>query len=461
MTPRRKQHKRAKSAKSATPPRAAKAGAAPPQAATPLHKGRAKKAAAPKRGSNARTPARVLSAPAAVTGASEGTTAPTGPRQAVSATQGTGAVPMATTAGPAAAGSTAVADPPITAAPAPSAPEATEAAEAPDAQGDQRVRTRPAPDSEPNSAPEHTPQEAFDALYLRGAGQLVRQVELLTGDAECARQAVAHAYESAWQHWPEVARDSDPVGWVRAAAYEYAFAPWQRWRPGHRTPPTYRPGSAQLGPWRRWAPGHRTQLRTPEGQFEAASPRTTADQAHLASATTADGRFEATPSRTPDARPEAARTSTAGVGIEAALLELPPVYRKAVMLHDGLGIGLEEAAAEVEATTPAAAARVTHAREALAAAVPGLDDEAVPERLGALLGAEPEPDPPDRPAGVRDASERAARRRTVGAYALTAVIAAVTTVAIVLGPAHVTAGGQHGGVTPSPTGEQSHAAVRK
>ncbi|WP_308012121.1 sigma factor-like helix-turn-helix DNA-binding protein [Actinacidiphila acidipaludis] len=208
----------------------------------------------------------------------------------------------------------------------------------------------------------HGPEAAFDALYIRSAGPLLRQVELLTGDPVFSRHTVLHAFGQAWQRWPEVARDSDPVGWVRAAAYEYALAPWQRWLPGA---------------------GHRPQPRKPEEP------------------------------------------------LEAALLDLPPAYRRVVLLYDGLGLDLPEAAAEVEASTVAAAARITHAREALAAAVPE-PGEPLSERLGALLDGEPEP--PRSPAAVRDAGERGARQRTLGAYALTGLIAVVTLGVVLLGP---------------------------
>lgn len=222
------------------------------------------------------------------------------------------------------------------------------------------------PTDKPPLRPGRTPEEAFDLLYARGAAALLRQVELLTGDPEFARETVTHAYDLAWQRWPEVARDGDPAGWVRAAAYEYALAPWHRWVPGHRRPQPGPPG----GP------------------------------------------------------------------LEAALLGLPPAYRKAVLLHDGLGLDLTAAAAEVESTAGAAAARVTHARQALAAAVPGLDDAALPDRLGELLDADPDLEPPDEPQGVRDASERGARRRMVGGFALAGVIAVATILSVMFGPIH-------------------------
>jgi DNA-directed RNA polymerase specialized sigma24 family protein/DNA-binding XRE family transcriptional regulator len=84
--------------------------------------------------------------------------------------------------------------------------------------------------------PALTPAQAFDALYEFGAPALVRQTYLLTGRRELARESVERAFQLAWEHWPEVARDRDPVGWVRATAYEYALSPWHRFRPRHRQP---------------------------------------------------------------------------------------------------------------------------------------------------------------------------------------------------------------------------------
>ncbi|MFI1098262.1 hypothetical protein [Streptomyces sp. NPDC020917] len=229
-----------------------------------------------------------------------------------------------------------------------------------------------------------TPEAAFDALYVRSAGALLRQVELLTGDPVFAGHAVARAFDLAWQRWPEVAEDSDPVGWVRAAAYEYALAPWQRWVPGA---------------------AHRLQPHPPEDS------------------------------------------------LAAALLDLPPAHRRALMLHDGLGLDLPDAAAEVEASTASTAARITHAREALTAALPE-PAQPLSVRLGALLDGEQ--DPPQEPAGVREASERGVHRRTVGAFGLTGLIAAVTLTVVLAGPGT----GKHATPpdAPAPAASTPHAA---
>lgn len=234
-----------------------------------------------------------------------------------------------------------------------------------------RVRT-PARNRAGEATRPRTPRAAFDALYARCAGALVRQVELLTGDREFARRAVVRAFDLAWQRWPEVACDRDPAGWVRAAAYEHALAPWARWLP------------ARLG-------GRSRRRAAP------ADP------------------------------------------VAAALLELPPARRRTVLLHDGLGLGLPQAAAEAEASTRAAAGRIALGRAELARALPdapaepeGAAEAAVPERLSALLDGAPEP--PRPPAAVRDASERGVRRRTAGGYALTGCVALAALVTVLAGP---------------------------
>ncbi|MER6114965.1 helix-turn-helix domain-containing protein [Streptomyces sp. NPDC001743] len=93
-----------------------------------------------------------------------------------------------------------------------------------------------------------SPAAAFDALYRHSAAALYRQTYLLTGRRALSREAVGKAFELAWQRWPEVAVDRDPVGWVRAAAYEYAMSPWHRWRREHRhpDPPPEAPGARAL-----------------------------------------------------------------------------------------------------------------------------------------------------------------------------------------------------------------------
>lgn len=107
-------------------------------------------------------------------------------------------------------------------------PEPAPTAEAPEPEPD--------PESESGPAPRSTPTDDFDALYAYAAPALTRQAYLLTGRRALALEAVQRAFHQAWARWPEVATDPDPVGWVRAAVYEYALSPWHQFRRAHRHP---------------------------------------------------------------------------------------------------------------------------------------------------------------------------------------------------------------------------------
>ncbi|MFE5488152.1 sigma factor-like helix-turn-helix DNA-binding protein [Streptomyces sp. NPDC056527] len=217
----------------------------------------------------------------------------------------------------------------------------------------------PAPPAQPPAEPTLTPEEAFDALYAHAAPGLVHQAYLLTGRRLLARESVERAFHQAWENWPEVAVDRDPVGWVRAAAYEYALSPWHRLRRAHKHP---------------------------------------------------------------DAPPaEAGRRA-----LLATLLELPPPYRRTVLLYDGLGLDLPETAAETEASTPAAANRLLHARTVIGQRVPELaDPQALHERLG-ILAAEAPSTTLAEAETVRSGSERRSRMWTRAVVGVTAVLIGAT-----------------------------------
>ncbi|MEU6949983.1 sigma factor-like helix-turn-helix DNA-binding protein [Streptomyces sp. NPDC046316] len=215
--------------------------------------------------------------------------------------------------------------------------------------------------------PSLTPEEAFDALYAHAAPGLLHQTYLLTGRRRLSRESVEHAFHHAWQHWPEVAVDRDPVGWVRAAAYEYALSPWHRLRRTHKHPD---------------------------------APPTEAGRRELL----------------------------------AALLELPPPYRRTVLLYDGLGLDLPETAAETEASTPAAANRVLHARTVIGQRVPELaDPDALHRTLGALATEAPTATLPEA-RSVRTGSERSSRMWTRAVIGVTAALIAVTAITAATAP---------------------------
>ncbi|MDX6330686.1 MAG: hypothetical protein QOI83_3069 [Streptomycetaceae bacterium] len=109
--------------------------------------------------------------------------------------------------------------------------------------------------------------------------------------------------------------------------------------------------------------------------------------------------------------------------LRTALLRLPRSYRQAVLLYDGVGLDLPETAAESQASTPAAAGRITRGRAALTEAAP---EPWLPARLAALLAVDCAAIVPWAPPAVRRRSERRTRRLTTGALALTAAVAAAT-----------------------------------
>ncbi|MFF5702402.1 helix-turn-helix domain-containing protein [Streptomyces sp. NPDC012794] len=124
-----------------------------------------------------------------------------------------------------------------------------------------------------------------------------------------------------------------------------------------------------------------------------------------------------------------------------ALLALPPVHRRTVLLYDGVGLDLPDTAAETEASTPAAGHRLLRAHAELVRRIPGLAgltpeqrSALLRERLGAVRPAvslEPRP-----AATVRTVSEHRARRLARAALVLTAVIAASTGYTTVTAPDH-------------------------
>ncbi|MFI6947096.1 helix-turn-helix domain-containing protein [Streptomyces sp. NPDC050422] len=219
-----------------------------------------------------------------------------------------------------------------------------------------------------------SPAEAFDALYRHAAPALYRQTYLLTGRRALSREAVGKAFELAWQRWPEVAVDRDPVGWVRAAAYEHAMSPWHRLRREHRHP---------------------------DPPPEAPGPRALLD----------------------------------------ALLALPPSYRRTLLLHDGVGLGLPETAAETEASTPAAAGRLMTARASVAEQLPELAEPSAPagqsallhEHLGALALAQPAASLPV-PDLIRTGCERKAQLWTRAAIAFTVLLIGLTLITLATAP---------------------------
>uniref|UniRef100_UPI003D7238E0 DNA-directed RNA polymerase sigma-70 factor n=1 Tax=Streptomyces sp. YPW6 TaxID=2840373 RepID=UPI003D7238E0 len=141
--------------------------------------------------------------------------------------------------------------------------------------------------------------------------------------------------------------------------------------------------------------------------------------------------------------PDAPPTEPGKRALFDALLDLPPAYRRTLLLYDGVGLDLPETAAETEASTPAAAGRLLTARAAVAERLPDLKGSGSPaeqsallhDRLGGLARAEHVPVP--RPArAVRTGSESKARLWTRSAVAGVALLIAVTGLTLHTAPTH-------------------------
>ncbi|MFJ8009692.1 helix-turn-helix domain-containing protein [Streptomyces fagopyri] len=119
----------------------------------------------------------------------------------------------------------------------------------------------------------------------------------------------------------------------------------------------------------------------------------------------------------------------------SVLLELPPMHRRTLLLYDGVGLDLPETAAETEASTPAAANRLLHARETVATRLPEL---AAPENLHRRLAeiAGTERLGAGKPFMVRWGSERRALHWTRAAMAFTAVFIGITSLTLRAAPDH-------------------------
>ncbi|MFJ1603143.1 sigma factor-like helix-turn-helix DNA-binding protein [Streptomyces sp. NPDC088253] len=133
--------------------------------------------------------------------------------------------------------------------------------------------------------------------------------------------------------------------------------------------------------------------------------------------------------------PEPPPTAPADRALLDVLLQLPPVYRRTLLLYDGVGLDLPETAAETEASTPAAASRLMRAREAVATRLPELaEPKELHRRLAEVASAERLRAP--KPTTVRWGGEQRARHWTRAAIAFTVVLIGATTLTLRTAPDH-------------------------
>ncbi|GGV10163.1 hypothetical protein GCM10010495_24210 [Kitasatospora herbaricolor] len=238
----------------------------------------------------------------------------------------------------------------------------------------------------------------FEELYESAHTRLVQQVFLLTGARRHTLHCVHLAFGAALRVWPEVSALPDPEAWVRARACEAALSPWHR--AGRRR------AAAVRRPWRR-------QAVRPADESQAVLP-------------------------------DHDRLSDQDRALLKALRRLSRPQRRALVLHDGIGLPAAAVAVEVESSTAAAEGRVLAARVALAAALPELvgADPADPgfgDRLSALLyraGVRgcPEPHRPPVPALSARHRLRTAGRTGGAALVTLAMATAVGTTLFGAGP---------------------------
>ncbi|MFF4725958.1 sigma factor-like helix-turn-helix DNA-binding protein [Streptomyces mirabilis] len=133
--------------------------------------------------------------------------------------------------------------------------------------------------------------------------------------------------------------------------------------------------------------------------------------------------------------PEPPPAAPADRALLDVLLQLPPVYRRTLLLYDGVGLDLPETAAETEASTPAAANRLLHAREAVATRLPELaEPKELRRRLAEVASAERLR--AAKPTTVRWGGEQRARQWTRAAIAFTVVLIGATTLTLRTAPDH-------------------------
>ncbi|MFE2723713.1 LuxR C-terminal-related transcriptional regulator [Kitasatospora sp. NPDC059327] len=178
----------------------------------------------------------------------------------------------------------------------------------------------------PAAATPPAPVRSFEELYEAAHTRLVQQVFLLTSCKHRAVHCVRLAFGEARRRWDEVAAGADPEGWVRARACEAALSPW------------HRGGPRRAHVWR--LPHRRIKVR-PADESQAVLP-------------------------------DHDRLTDRDRALLKALKRLSRPQRRALVLHDGLGLPAAAVAVEVESTVAAAEGRVWAGRAALAQWVPEL-----------------------------------------------------------------------------------------
>lgn len=174
-------------------------------------------------------------------------------------------------------------------------------------------------------------QGSFDGFYLGTRVQLLRQLTMMTGDAEQAADALQEAYARAWVRWDRVSGLESPAAWVRTVAWRVAISQ------------------------------HRRSM--------VASDR-------LRRFFALEGAVDETPVR------------DEVLDLRAALRLLSPEHRRALVLYEMCGLSIAQVAAETEVAEGTVKSRLARGRSALAAAMgptyvtAGVSDRAAERGMG-------------------------------------------------------------------------------
>jgi RNA polymerase sigma-70 factor (ECF subfamily) len=156
-------------------------------------------------------------------------------------------------------------------------------------------------------------QRSFEEFYLGTRVRLLRQLAMMTGDAEQAADVLQEAYIRAWQRWGKVAGLESPEGWVRTVAWRVAVSQHRRHLVGA------------------------DRVRRLFGSHGQVDDHT-------------DHRVEA-------------------MDLQTALAHLSPDHRRVLVLHEMAGLSVREVAAETGVPEGTVKSRLSRAREAMSAAL--------------------------------------------------------------------------------------------
>ena len=152
----------------------------------------------------------------------------------------------------------------------------------------------------------------FDEFYLASRPRLLRQLTVMTGNAELAADVLQEAHARAWQRWRRVSRLDNPEAWVRTVAWRIAVSQ------------------------------HRRSLVAADKVRRLFGPA--------------------------DAIAQPARSDEV-IDIRAALRQLSPEHRRALVLYEMCGLSVPQVAAETGVAEGTVKSRLSRARAALEAAL--------------------------------------------------------------------------------------------